>query len=498
LPLSSTQLGNEMKLSKISMGVAAACGLMVAPAFALTASNYTNGALPGGEFSGSTQNIRISGATAQDPGLLTATLRYCAAGSLHRYSISNNFVYFCTINTAVLTPRSGATQLAVYKYSVGGSGVGTTPVNAAAALPFLDLSKIATACVPGASSVVDVDGTGPLSSFVDITCGAVSNSITTATPSYIGISDVEPAFFGAANTYNNLSSESLATVIFGVPVTKNIYEALQAQQGLPVGGLTEAAMPSLTQAQLTSMYTQQGQSWGNLGVTSGLADDTVYVARRVDTSGTQKTFEALVARTANGTVGAKSCQSDVDAFVAEAVAADNAAADAICNAATAGATVVAGSGGGQVVRCLEGHQNKNRGAIGILSTETKQTAAGLWRFVKINGYAPVHTQVAPGRYTQYADASLNLRIGSNLPTASALGYAAFVAKLRNDFSDPVLINIINAGPQTFGQAGLMSLDSLESPVPVADYTGTQSRNPWSRLVGGSTLNNCQPGKAAAF
>jgi hypothetical protein len=505
-----------MKFSKISLGVAAACGLMAAPAFALTANLYTNAPynvssppLFGGEFSGTTQNVRISGATAQDPGLLTATLRYCVAGTLHRYSISNNFVYFCTINTGVLTPRPGATQLAVYKYSVGGSGAGTTPVNSATSLPFLDLSKIATSCVPGSSSAVDLDGTGPLSSFVDITCGAASGNITTSVPSYLGISDVEPAFFGTAATYGSLSSESLATVIFGVPVTKIVYEALQTKQGLTPGGLTEADMPSLTQGQLTSLYTQQGQTWGNLvfpGNPTQLlpGDDNVYVVRRVDSSGTQKTFEALVARTINGTAGAKSCQNDVEPFVSDTatpVISDNATTDAACAAVVAASAVITASGGGQVTRCLDGHQGKGRGAIGILSTETKQTPAGNWRFVKINGYAPVHTQVAPGRYTQYTDSSLNLRIGTNLPSATALGYSGtsgFIAKLRSDFSDPVLINIINAGAQTFGQAGLMALDSLQNPVPTADYTGSQSRNPWSRLVGGTTLNNCQPGKAAAF
>jgi ABC-type phosphate transport system substrate-binding protein len=483
-----------MKLSKISACVAAACGLISVPALALTANNYTNT----GEFAGDTMNIRVSGATAQDPGLLASALRYCVAGSLHRYSISNNFVYFCNTNTALITPRPGTTKVAFYKYSVGGSGAGVGPVNSAAPTPFLDLAKLNASCA-GTSSVADIDGTGPLSSFVDVACAAASGAVTTNAISYIGVSDVEPSFFGTPSTYNNLSSESLATVIFGVPVTKVVYEALQTQQGLPVGGLTEAAMPSLTQAQLTSIYTQQGQTWSTLGV-PGLADDNVYVVRRVDSSGTQKTFEALIARTINGVLGAKNCQGDVDAFVADtgtAAIIDNATADAACAAVTAASTVITASGGGQVTRCLDGHQSRSRGAIGILTTETKQTATGNWRFVKINNIAPTHGQVAAGRYTQYADASLNTRVGANNPTAAAAGYAPFLTRLRADFSDPTLINVINAGAQTFGQAGLMSLDSLESPVPAADYTGAQGRNPWSRLVG-TTLNNCQPGKAAAF
>jgi hypothetical protein len=482
-----------MKLSKISLAVAAACGVLAAPAFALPASSYTNS----GEFSGDTMNIRVSGATAQDPGLLAAALTYCTAGSMHRYAVSNNFVYFCTADTTKVTPRAGATKIAFYKYSVGGSGAGVSPVNAATPLPFLDLAKINTSCA-GTSSVADIDGTGPLSSFVDVACGAATGTVTTNAVSYIGVSDVEPAFFGGASTYNNLKAEGLASVIFGVPVTRNIYEALQAQQGLTVGGLTEADMPTLSQAQLTSMYTQLGQTWAGLGVTSGLADDTVYVARRVDTSGTQKSFEAVIAKTVNGTLGAKSCTAAIEPFVSGTTVLDNTAADALCNAAAAGDIVANASGSSQVLRCMEGHQNQARGAIGVLSTEFKQTAAGKVRFVKVNGVAPTQAQVAKGNYQQYADASLNTRIGTTLPTASAAGYAGFLTTLKNSFANPATIAVINAGGQTFGASGLMALDALASTVPAADYTGAAGRNPWSRLVGGTDLNNCQSGKAAAF
>ncbi len=502
-----------MKLSKISLGVAAACGILSAPAHALLASAYTNApswpapislATPGGEFVGDTMNIRVSGATAQDPGLLASATRYCAAGTMTRYSISNNFVYFCTANLARITPRAGATKIAFYKYSVGGSGAGVAPVNGgtvatptAASListPFLDLAKLATSCAPGASSVVDVDGAGPLSSFQDFTCAGASSSLVTNAVSYIGVSDVEPQFFGTPASYSRLQAQALATVIFGVPVTRNIYEALQAAQGIPVGGITEADMPSLTQGQITSMFTQVGQSWSGLtGATVG--DDLVYVARRADSSGTQKTFEALVARTGNGTLGGRECQAGVDPFVAGPAALDNAAANSLC---TADNLVVNASGSNQVLTCMNAHHNGGRGAIGTISTEFKTTAGGLIRFVKINGLAPTHANVARGAYTQYTDASLNTRIGATLPTASAAGYSAFLTTLKSDFSDPAVIAVINGGNQPFGASGLMALDVLETTVPVADYSGAQGRNPWSRLVGGTDLNNCQPGKAAAF
>ena len=482
-----------MKMTKISLGVAAVCGVLSAPAHALLASSYTNS----GEFAGDTQNIRVSGATAQDQGLLASTLRNCTAGSLTRYSISNNFVYFCTIDTTKLTPRAGATKLALYKYSVGGSGNGVSPVNSATPLPFLDLTKLNTSCA-GPSSTADIDGTEPLPTFQDIACSGASSSLTTSAVSYIGLSDVEPAFFGAASTYNNLSSVSLASVIFGVPVTKAVYEYLQGLQGLTVGSLTEANMPSLSQAQLTSIFTQEGITWETLtGTPFSGNDDVVYVARRADSSGTQKTFEALIARTTNGTAGAKSCQVSVEGFRSGAAAADNNAANNACDPSIGGNLTINGSGSGQVVACLNKFQSVGAGGVGVLTTETVVSSGGLWRFVKINGNAPVQRNVAGGSYTQYADASLNTRIGANLPTASAAGYSAYLTRLKSDMADPTIVNLLNTD-QPFGRAGLMALDVLNATVPTPDFTAATPRNPWSRLVGGTTLNNCQPGKLAAF
>lgn len=510
-----------MKMTHLSFAVAAACGVMSLPAQALTANLYTNAS----EFVGNTTNIRVSGATAQDPGFEAAAVNFCAAGTMHRYAISNTFVYFCTAAAGTPT-RPGAPQIAFHKYSVGGSGSGVGFVNNATPIAFIDLAKVNASCTgaSAATSIVDRDGTaGPLSSFVNVECAGATSIYTTNAVSYVGISDVEPAFFGPEiGVYDNLQAESLASVIFGVPVTRNIFEALQRQQGLATlaqqtaanaggaispaaacgatnlaGLLGEACMPSLTQAQLTSMYTQAGQTWAGLGITSGLTDDTIYVSRRADTSGTQKSYEAVIAKTGNGTLGGKSCAESTDPFVSGTFVLNNTVADSICNVATPGDITTNNSGSGQVLSCMNSHQFRNRGAVGVLSTEFKQTAAGRIRFTKVAGLAPTHANVASGAYQYYVDASLNTRISATLPTASAPGYAAFLTLLKNSFANPATIDIINAGDQTFGPSGLMALDVLAATVPAADYSGATARNPWSRLVGG-TLNNCQSGKAAAF
>lgn len=486
-----------MKLNKISLAVGGLFAAFAAPVLALPASDYGNT----DEITGNTLNIRASGATAVDPGFFASALRLCdATASIHRYSISNNAVLFCKIDSTKLSAPAGKTKLAVYKYSQGGSGGGVQNVNNATSIPFIDLSKITANCASATvTAAQDLDGTNPLPAFVDTLCTGVFNntSNTSNAVSYIGISDVEPQFFGNSSGFNNLKAEALVSVIFGLPVTKNIYEIMQAKQGKTVGGLTEADMPSLSQAQVTSLYTQEGQTWSAiLGTLTGLADDVVYVSRRASTSGTQKSYEAVIAKTPNTTAGAaRQCYSGTDVFVSGPDASDNTAANTSCNGDN---LVVNNSGSNQVITCMNKHQADGRASIGTLSTEYKQTAGGSLRFVKANGVAPTYAGVASGQYQYYTDVSLNTRIGSTLPTASALGYANYVTALKNGFAAPATVEVINGSNQTFGPSGLVALDALNATVPVADYAGTTARNPWSRLVGGTDLNNCQSGKAAAF
>lgn len=505
-----------MQLTKIAFAAAAAFGA-TAPAFALDSTLYNPT---------TTADIRISGATAQDAGLIAAVDRFCVAGTMTRYSISNNAVFFCTMDTNLLN-IPGKSQLAVYKFSQGGSGNGVQPVNGnPATLPFMDLTKLNGAACTGANrntATRDPDGTGTgvdniLPSYLDVTCGTVSTgtntfvalgfsntSVTTAARSFIGLSDVEPSFFGGPAAYDKLVSEGFSTVIFGFPVTRALYEKLQQIQGKSVGATDEANMPSLTKSQLTTMMTRAGQTFTNVlgtAVNTGpnaLASDTIYVARRSSSSGTQKTFEGVIIESANSSAGGKNCKAGSWSFVNGTPLADNTAADNLCGAASPGGTVWNASGTDQVVRCLEAHHDDNRGAIGTLTTESKQSDAGKWRFVKISDKAPTHANVASGAYTAYGDSSINIRAtlspSDGLGTFEQPGYTQFVAALKAAFADPATIKIINGDPQPWGPSGLMALDALASPIPVPDFTGASARNPWTRVANGS-LNNCLDARLA--
>lgn len=498
-----------MKLSKISLALLATCGALAStPSFALLASAYTNT----GEAAGNAINIRISGASAQDNGILGSALQYCTAGSLHRYAISNNFVYFCSpdfgTGTGQIPAAAGKTQLAIYKYSAGGSGAGVQELNDNALLPFLDLTKLATAgtiCAApvtasfGYTTTVGTSVATIATTYNNVVCNtgtAFVTSVTTNANTYIGLSDVEPAFFDQTGAgFSNLDTSSLTALIFGVPVTRNIRDALQTQQGLTAGSDTEANMPSLTRSQVTSIFTQAGglinQTWAKIGVTATLSDPKIYVARRVDSSGTQKTFEALIAGTQNGYGFGKSCSIATEPFVTPDSGTTTGDAAADCNLAASSAPIIfAGSGGGDVRTCLINHHAQNRGAVGMLTTEDK-AGTNNWRFVKVDGVTPSQANVAAGRYQFYTDTALNTRTNVN-PTASAFYYSTFLTRFTSDLGTTAIINAINGGSQSWGgAAGLMT--KFVSGTP--DFTGATPVNPWNRLVGNSTLDNCQQPKA---
>lgn len=442
-----------MKLNKLALGVAALCGVAAMPALAVPASSYN---------AANAMEIYVSGATAMDVGLENASLSMCVSGTVHRYTISNQLVLLCTPDGTKIGGLAGRTQLAVHKHSVGGSGNGVQPVNNSTPLPFLDLVKIAAGCAAATAA-----GT-------NIACTEAGTTLTTTVVAPLGISDVEPQFFGpAAGTYNNLIIEPLATVIFGLPVTNAAYQALQAAQSLTVGSTDAAHIPSLPETVLRAMFTQEGQSWSAL-TGAVLADDTVYVARRADTSGTQKTYEGVIVRTANGTTG-KSCNANLPSFVAGPEALNNTVAATLCDGSN---LVVNNSGTGQVAFCLATHNTGGRGAIGTLTTELVNTAG--WKHVRINGVIGNYTNVKKGTYPWYGDSALNTRMS---PAIDA-DHSAYKTAFKTLFAtQPILHPTFGSTATDDGKAGTIGLNSV---------TGQTTGNPWNRADATGAIDNCRP------
>ena len=451
-----------MKLSKLSMGVAALCAVATAPAFALTAATYNPA---------NAMRIYVSGATAMDVGLENASLAMCVAGTAHRYTGSNQLVLLCTPDGTKITGLAGRTQLAVHKHSVGGSGNGVAPVNNSTPLPFLDLVKIAAGCANATNA-----GT-------NIACAETIGTLTTAVAAPLGISDVEPQFFGAeAGTYNNLLIEPLATVIFGMPVSTVAYAALQAAQGLTVNATDAANIPSLSSAQITSMFTQEGQSWSGLTgavIPGGPSNDLVYVARRADSSGTQKTYEAVIARTSNGNLAGKSCYVGLPAFLSGVAALDNTAANLACDGSIN--LIVNNSGSGQVAACLNRFNAVGKGAIGTLTTEAVSTTG--WKHVRINGQLPNYANVKAGSFSAYGDAALNSRVSPSI----GADHTAYRTAFKTLFAAvPVLHPAFGDVATDAGKGGVIGLNKV---------TGQTTGNPWNRTNDSSVIDNCRPARA---
>jgi hypothetical protein len=522
-----------MKLKKLSSAIGVACVAMASQsAFATAASVYTTA---------NTASVYFSGATAQDNGILTFALQQCVVGSLHRYTWgSDAAVYYCEPKSSLL--NVGKTYLALHKYSKGGSGKGVSEVATGTALPFLDLTKInATNCQ---SSTVNSAATfGTLTAtYVNVACstnGVYTNISENVVP-VVGLSDVEPAFFDSPATTSALTQEAISTLIFGVPVSRKLYLGLQDQQGLRTGSCTntastfvstdtnnvtssvtqiweqsESCMPSMSHSQLISLFTVNGILWSEVGVTGTVANPVTggaYIVRRTNSSGTQKTFEALVARSPNTESAFKSCNADVvsnqntRAFRVPSVAADASGAGTgslATQCSTAPSIVTAFDSGSKVTACLGAHDTGNRYAIGMQTMETIATPSATFRYVKVDGATPNHAGVASGRYLFWTVPTINY-LASNVtsvavtgtattaPVTSADVYGNVLAQVKYELRDPVGLAI----QQPFGPSGLMALYRLQSPLPARDFTGASSINPWDKNISSTVISNCQMPKSA--
>lgn len=462
-------------------------------AASLTAAAGSALALPVADFNstpGDTVELFVSGATAQENGLRRTVARMCAVGSLDIYRFTNQEAGFCTINKTVVTGTpASVTKMVVYKSGVGGSGNGVQPVADAANLAFISMAALkatpalvtgpSTSVAPVAPNAPDTIGIpGYVTTLVAITA-------TQSVPTEAGFSDVEPGLLGASPAQTGrLQVTAPNVLLFGVPVTIAARNALQSAQGLTVGSETEANMPSLRRNLIASVYTGNITNWSQLGAT--LADDVIYLATRVETSGTQKTFNVYVTGAA--------CSAGVQAIVL-----NNATAGDCTTAGTPGNTVFAGSGSGNVTACLEGHNTNSRGAFGVLSMEFVPGATGAgngYRFIKIDSFAPTLVNTVNGNYNFWVEPTFQYR---KAPSASPLAGVKktvadrIVAQLG---TEAVISSLNNSFAQTWGSSGLLAKPSSANaplvvvpPVSAVQVAGNPT-NAFTKSPFGSP-NNCQ-------
>ena len=486
-------------------------------------------ALAPADYDGTVLNVYYGGATATDNILennfLLQTGGICANGTIGIYRVSvpnrNNRVVFCRV-TATQVPgfpasnivggvETGGRKVAFHKESIGGSSNGVVPLINQSTLEFFNMANAASCAGPAA-----VAATATLFGYNNYT--ACPDTIVSRIP-HGGVSDTEPALSFPKPTaagIATLNSVAGLDIIFGVPVSENLYRALQVAQGYItddvsktptakcVGGFdAPGCVPSLTRSQIRGLYTTSLSDWSQLyigngtgtaedgtaltafaGVTApvntatgGAVDGKVFICRRVATSGSQASTEAYFLK--------QRCQDGVKIF-----AGGDPTVGGVPNFVS---RVTAGESTGDVRSCLAAHNTNKTWAVGVMSTE--QGAPSGWRFVAIDGAAPNIANVMNGRYDFFASNTLNRRATgqAGAPSGEPL---LLLQKIEANFANVGPIVLANASFQgrPWGDGGLLvrySAASARKPDAVNGSALTRANpfNSQSKFVS-NKINNC--------
>lgn len=500
-----------MKINPVTAAVAAVIGFAGVSSVASAA--------PFDPWTSNTANtvLRLSGATAQDKGIVVMMRRLCSAGTMVRVTGTVDSAILCEANGVESAPVPAGNKVILYKNSNGGSSRGVVPVSdQSTTISFLNLASLAQAGYQNTSvcSVTSFASTTDFVAYTEYACGSNVTSPTGIAPD-AGISDLEPNLLGWTSGVNQPfgTVTSGPTLMFGAVVSKNFRDALQTAQSntLPggcVGSDTEACMPTLTKAQLSNIWS------GGIAALSRLSDDagvliptptgstSVSVCRRKSGSGTLASYQVYFLNDlcVKSTKAVKAMVTGVDG---------NAAIPSVAS------RVNEYSSTPQVIGCLNANHAAGKYAIGMSSTESVPGSAylntglaapfdddtGNWRYIKIDGYAPTLLNVAQTRYDFGFEVSFQTKSGlADNAGASSYPLGLFNAA-TNAISSAAVIKEVNAAfVQTWGQSGFMGRPSagsstLPSAAPAGKLTAAEvvanPVNTWTRAASG-TPNSCNP------
>lgn len=479
--------------------------------------------------SGNEETLDLGGATATDETiealfrLNAANDGLCEEGSLVQVNAGcdgggTSACYYCRASSVAASAAAGVNagdEIVVCKNSTGGSAQGCGPVADSDPQDFIDLPNVAADC--GAPVAVAADGNNAARFVVE--CGA--NACNDARPAECGFSDVECPLLGASpSQVANLTAQAGFHIIFGVPITTNLRDQLQWCQGLDIGSEAADQQPNMPYSLAHSIYTGGLLSWDTVqcdpdgdGIGEPLTsangpappvDSKVYVARRVNTSGTQTFTSAFFTR--NG------CTSGVLPFLISN-STDNTCegpsqgAGASCGTQLGGSvgnpsgpTVCCNSGSSGVRGSLDSLNASGGYGVGVLSQESLERAfrddLG-FRFAALEGAWGSFCNVANGDYRFWALNSIQCNASVNTPLEGLLALfvspdtltdinadineepaAAGVDQGTGNLADPLLGFPPVAAVCTEGSGG--ANDPLVNPT-----------NTGSRAATG-TPNNCAP------
>ena len=474
-------------------------------------------ALPPSDYDASVLNVYYGGATATDNILennfLTTTGGVCAVNSIDIYRVQvanrNNRVVFCTVTSAQVPGfPAGGTKVAFHKESIGGSSNGVVPIALQTNLQFFNMASAGSCTDNGLKNT----GSASLREYREwINC---PDTTVQQIPSG-GISDTEPNL-----SFPTLTAPQIATlnstpglaIVFGVPVTLKAYRALQTAQGLAPDD-AQANVPSLTRSQVRGLFTQRISQWSQLRLSNnvpittgafpfntatGVNDDKVFICRRVNSSGTQASFESYWLQ--------QRCDAKFGATGAPVFAGGQGASMDVGTTPTAqgfATRVTPNEGSGDVRTCLNQHDANGTWAIGTLSTEVTAAQLGAFRMVKVDGALPNLASVANGDYDFFTENTLNRRAPGQVGAPSGLALT-LLQYLETDIGKPAVISLADTPFQgrPWGDGGVLTLASAAGVTPNAPAqvdgavgAGTMRANPvntQSRSLISNKVNNCNP------
>jgi hypothetical protein len=417
---------------------------------------------------------------------------------------SKNKAILCTLNQAVGGIPAN-TNVAFLKESNGGSNEGTQVIARGATRTFLNItSDTAPNC-----TTTSTQAAGSITSYPNhqaFTLHSVCSGLDAGAHPDVGIADVNPALFNigltpiSAAEVNRLQSDALYQPSFGVAVSLNLYRALQTLQGKNTASDTAAEMPSLTTPQVRALFSGTIGTWAQISGPTGttLAGKPVFVCRRGDDSGTQASFASYFLN--------ERCVSGGPTFVT-ATNANTQQSGATWNFTTFGTDpVFAGAGSGDVRNCLDGHNDHDDFAVGILGTESRYDGLGSaggsanasagsqqFRYVKLDGRTPNLESVANGVY-DFVEENVMNRLntsfnGQNPPSGNKASLANYI---RDSFGDLDVISTLivsQAHGLTGGLAPALALGVTPNTIPVST-AGVQANpvSPYTKSLNGPVFD----------
>ena len=477
-------------------------------AFAVSAALVSSSAyaLNPSDVGPSTVEIFMSGASAQDKGIAALFSQLCVdadnnnvADDLHVYKdiISAtspgkaHTAYFCTVDSTQVTGLSADVPVLFHKRSAGGSAQGVNPV--------IDEVAIEAMNINGSNcSLVSGDATSG-----EYHCTIADSDDTVMVVSDAGVSDVNPEMFVGGNTpagndpvnatevSNKMVVRGAASLVFGIPVSTGLRNALQESQvadgSLPAGcdtgastpgatRETEACMPNISKQLVASVMQGKINNWSEVRNSAGTplsafgtpANTIVRVCRRVNGSGTQAQMGAKFMNYPC-TPGALAPLNARPSFFGSS-------------------EVVENSGSGDMSTCLNNFEASSLWAVGIQSTEKNADLADDYRFVKIDGYAPTLQNAATGHYMDAVENTFQWRIPAfNGPTGDKL---AVIETIASNASQPGIVATLNTSfVHEWGQGGYMAL-AANGHAPSFPFSVASPVTTLSHFDGG-TLDNCR-------